>query len=335
VIYDLGVPFISILIGWACLAVFVFFNCFLNWPLEPFPGPEDMNYTVKIKLSWLGLDHKVTGRRFYSHVSSVGRRLSSTASLKDQLKGMPSFSGRRPEEMEREDSANSAGFMRSVMTPIMLWSLATMCITQLRLIFYMGAMNSMLEFLADGSPQEVSTYTSVFGVLQFLCLATAPVIGFIMDWRLKQFVDEDSATNTGAIELCGEGGAGPPAKRRDRKAQKVENAMRAFLVTNSLLVLFGVLCLVPNLQLQIVSFVVHTVVRGFIHSAVGGLYAAVYPSSHFGSLTGMQSLVSAVFALLQQPLYIAMMGPLNGDPLWVSHSLSHSVTHSLSHSLTQ
>ncbi|CAL8290154.1 unnamed protein product [Arctogadus glacialis] len=312
-IYDLGVSFRVIMWVWSGMACLVFLNCFLNWPAESFPAPEDIRYTKKVKLSGVMIEDKMTGdRSSYTHVSTMETTNSPQV---DE----PTEPGSQPQ--------GAVPLSHSVCSPIFLWSLITMAMTQLRLIFFMGAMNKMLEYMVThGEPypseelllqseEQVGFYSSIFGSLQLLCLLTCPLIGYIMDWRLKECEEEEADV----LALTEKIQSGSP--KRDKKIQKLTNALRAFIFTNLLLVTFGIISLIDNLPIQVVSFVLHTVVRGFIHSCCGGLYAAVYPANHFGTLTGMQSMVSALFALLQQPLFMLMVGHLNGDPFWINVSL--------------
>ncbi|XP_023648969.1 large neutral amino acids transporter small subunit 3 [Paramormyrops kingsleyae] len=306
-IYNAGVSFRVIMWVWSALACLVFLNCFLNWPVEAFYTPEE--FRRKTESTSFSQEEKESWDHLHKDVPPGDLTLSEGNQLVDQL------SKKLPEDNPNPQS--TVPFRRSVCSPIFLWSLLTMGMTQLRIIFYMGAMNNMLQFLVThGNPhpseelanEKVDNYASIFGALQLLCLLTCPLIGYIMDWKMKECVQDGKFRDNGQ-------------KRRDPKLQKLTNTIRAFTFTNLLLFIFGITCLIDNMAVQVITFILHTMVRGFIHSCCGGMYAAVYPSNHFGTLTGLQSMISAVFALLQQPLFIAMVGPLKGDPYWINMGL--------------
>uniref|UniRef100_G3Q0Z4 Solute carrier family 43 member 1a n=1 Tax=Gasterosteus aculeatus aculeatus TaxID=481459 RepID=G3Q0Z4_GASAC len=358
-IYEAGVSFGVIMWMWAGLAGVVFLNCFINWPAEGFPTPDEVDYSkIEALQEPPSSGEKAAGEQLSLKNGDVRH---STEKLPNGTDAVPKDTSKRPKERKMVPPSGicivrhnlgitgclktysdgketplhnllsyvryATPFRRSVFSPIFLWSLITMGMTQLRIIFFMGAMNKMLEFLVthgEEHPSEqmvieaeekVSFYSSIFGTLQLLCLATCPLIGYIMDWKMKDCEEEKPPRQPGTEQRQ------TAVPKRDRKIQKVTNAMRAFTFTNVLLLAFGCCCLIDSLPLQILTFILHTMVRGFIHSCCGGLYAAVYPSNHFGTLTGLQSMVSAVIALLQQLLFVVMVGSLNGDPYWINLGL--------------
>ncbi|XP_024604847.1 large neutral amino acids transporter small subunit 3 isoform X5 [Neophocaena asiaeorientalis asiaeorientalis] len=252
-IYDAGVSFMVIMFTWSSLACLIFLNCAFNWPSEAFPSPEEVNYKEKIKLRGLALDHKVTGDRFYTYVTTVGQRLSQKAPSLEE--GADIFiSSQDVRDISEKSAEKSVPLRKSLCSPIFLWSLLTMGMTQLRVIFYMAAMNKMLEYIVTGGQEHetddlkqrvtetVEFYSSVFGAMQLSCLLTCPLIGYVMDWRIKDCVDTPTARD---------GVATKSVRPRYRKIQKLTNAINAFTLTNLLLVGFGITCLIDSLHLQV------------------------------------------------------------------------------------
>ena len=73
-----------------------------------------------------------------------------------------------------------------------------------------------------------------------------------------------------------------------------------------------------SIKIQVLTFILHTVIRTFIHSSAAGIYVNVFHFSHIGKLTGLGSIAGAIFSLIMDPLMKLVNGPLDGNPYIVS-----------------
>ncbi|CAB4029143.1 Hypothetical predicted protein, partial [Paramuricea clavata] len=142
-------------------------------------------------------------------------------------------------DIDAESSEERApGLMSQMLTAEYILSVLYMSVCSLRLWFYVGDLNSYLEFMSDYDKDTVSKYTNWFGIIQCTGFFFAPIIGFVMDWRLKKKGNEK--TDHGFVA--------------------------GYLLTAFVALILNILVLVPSLSVQYVSFLVEVVFRAFNYS---------------------------------------------------------------------
>lgn len=339
--YDMGVSFQALMYFHASVGFLTFLNAFFNCPGEPIPGPNDVDYAIKLGIEDFKFGNKPNGEKLLAQSDSDGERISDGEKYDTSNGSSLTYVDKKAND---EDTSNAdQTYFQVLRTPGFILSLVMMCITQLRLIAYMGWLE--MSFTSMGNSQDmdaeeihdtVNTYTFIFGLMQVNCFLTAPVVGTIMDWKLKEKKTKKKKSKdqngNGQIALNGRDdeikqlteinnnnkNKKSKKKKFNRKRQQLVNLFRSFLITNICQFFFGVILLVNSIPLQIIAFFLHTVIRTFLHSSTGALYASLYHFRHFGKLTGLMSFLSALFILFGNPLFVLVNTSLGGDPFWVN-----------------
>ncbi|RDD43028.1 Large neutral amino acids transporter small subunit 4 [Trichoplax sp. H2] len=183
----------------------------------------------------------------------------------------------------------------AIRSPLFICHCLYLGLIQLRLVFFIGSLYSFLDYLTDSQPDVVTAYTNAFGWVQMFGMIASIGIGLLMDFKLSE---------SNPVEVV----------------QMTSSAI-AYFIINTMTVLFGIVTVIPVLELQYISFLLHTIIRAFIYSANSSFIAIAFPIEHHSTLIGVSLFVAALFSLLQFPLFILIRVNLGGDPFWINIAL--------------
>lgn len=203
-------------------------------------------------------------------------------------------------KMPSEDSV-----WKSISSPLYLFELVYVCTFQLKLWYMVGALAEDLIRLTNNDKNMVSDYIDIFGYIQFGGIFITPIIGFVFD--KSSFIKEKTILITSPERAY---------------LKRLSECILPFALTGVLSIILCIVSTIQNLKLQVFSFILYMVVRGFLYSSHGAYIGAAFPASQFGTLYGFGIFIAGVFGTLQYALFQFKSGPLNGDPLWVNLILS-------------
>ncbi|KAM5152275.1 large neutral amino acids transporter small subunit 4-like [Mantella aurantiaca] len=300
VLYNSGVPFVPILLGYGAISCIMFVNSFFFWNLDQTISDEGNMYRVRLRLNCYETLRKEPQKEEWCQKSLKSK---FHASLRDRERIL---SQRRTLSFKRPESSATPSLQESLMTPTFVLHLLSDSVLLTWMYFYISSLNTQLRRVTD-LHHQADLYSSMFGALQMLGLFSAPLVCFLLrNHRLRKR-------------------PGKKAGRGDaRVSYRIVCSVRRLCLVYSLRTLviccFGVTCLLSSLAIQVPAFILHTVARTSMFLVTASLYQIVFHKDHFGSLLGIHTVVTSLVTLLQHPLFLLLTGPLEGDPFWI-HSV--------------
>ncbi|XP_032870559.1 solute carrier family 43 member 3-like [Amblyraja radiata] len=98
----------------------------------------------------------------------------------------------------------------------------------------------------------------------------------------------------------------------------MHSAVVSLAITVTLSVLFSVCAAIPVLEVQYLTFVLQMVNRAFLYGGFSAFIVMAFPLCHFGKLFGTIQTLAAIVSVLQNPCFILVNGPLQGNPLYLN-----------------
>ncbi|XP_072273369.1 large neutral amino acids transporter small subunit 4-like isoform X2 [Pyxicephalus adspersus] len=294
IIYNSGISIVPIVLVYGAMSCAMFLNTFLSWNLDQKNSDEGNMYRVQLRLNCYDTVRKDEQKGEWCQKSLKHK---FHASLRDRERIL---SLRRTLSFKRPEISATPPLQESLMTPTFILHLFSDSVLLTWIYFYVSSLNLHLRGL---SGHQADLFSSLFGALQMLGLFAAPLFCILLrNHRLRKRPGKNSKNE---------------ARTSYRSLCTVKRLCVVYSLRILLICCFGAVCLIPSLTIQVLTFILHIIVRTSMFMVSTSLYQCVFHKDHFGSLLGIHTVIMSLLTLLQHPLFLLLTGPLKGDPFWI------------------